>query len=309
MTATTTRRRIDHEMRTERMTWRACMLAAIAVLAGSAGHAAVESAPVGVVAEYRPAFARYALARGPASVAAKIGTVVQAGDRITLPKDGVLVVQLADQTTRRYSGPGTFEVPAIATGNRLMAVLASIPGLFEEQHRRYGTASTRGGAQCGTAQAQPGPLAVPIVGEGARVVAGRRALQLAWRGGCKPFRVELVAEGGPAVATLEVVDDRRVRLSPIDLPVGRYSLAITDATGLRYEAPIEAVSSAPDLPDEVARAEGSVGDVARGAWLAGRTDANWRLAAYEALRPSIDAGDALALAVGESLLTGRMPPQ
>jgi len=307
MTATTTR--IDHGMRMERMTRHACMLASIAVLAGSTGHAAVDSGPVGVVAEYRPAFARYALARGPTSVAARIGTVVQAGDRITLPTDGVLVVQLADQTTRRYSGPGTFEVPAVVTGNRLMAVLASIPGLFEEQHRRYGTAATRGGAQCGTAQAQPDPLTVPIVGEGARVVAGRHMLQLAWRGGCKPFRVEIVVDGGPAVAMLEAVDDRRVRLSSIDLPVGRYSLAITDAAGLRYEASIEAVPIAPDMPEEVARAEGSGGDVARGAWLAGRTDANWRLAAYEALRPSIDAGDALAVAVGESLLTGRMPPQ
>jgi hypothetical protein len=131
-------------------------------------------------------------------VAARIGTTVMAGDKVTLPQDGVLVVQLADQTSRRYSGPGTYDIPAVPGGNRMMAVLASIPALFEEQHRRYGTAATRGSAQCGAPDAQPEPLAVPIA----------------------------------------------------------------DAGGLRYEA----------------------------------------------LRPSIEMGDALAVALGESLLTGRAPP-
>ena len=49
-------------------------------------------------------------------------------------------------------------------------------------------------------------------------------------------------------------------------------------------------------------------DVARGAWLLSQADANWRLVAYDALRPSIDAGDGLAVALGDSLLTGRSPP-
>jgi hypothetical protein len=284
----------------------ACLLALL--LVAPIGRALAGTTPVGVVAEYRPAFAHYVLRRGSAAVAARIGTTVMAGDKVTLPQDGVLVVQLADQTSRRYSGPGTYDIPAVPGGNRLMAVLASIPALFEEQHRRYGTAATRGSAQCGAPDAQPEPLAVPIVDAGARIAAGQHDLQLAWRGGCKPFRVFVLAADGRAVATRDALDERRVRLTAVDLPAGRYALIVTDAGGLRYEAPLEAVAAAPTPPDEIASGTGAVGDVGRGVWLASQPDANWRLAAYEALRPSIEMGDALAVALGESLLTGRAPP-
>lgn len=279
------------------------------VLAAMTAHAASAApVPVGVVAEYRPAFARYTLQRAPAAVAARIGTVVMAGDKINLPKDGVLIVQLADRSSRRFSGPGTFEVPAVESGNRVMAVLASIPALFEDQQRRYGTAATRGGSQCGQPDAVPDPIEAPILADGARVVAGRRDLQLAWRGGCKPYRVELRTADGRPVAVYESLVERRLRLAAVDLPAGRYAVVISDAGGRRLEAPLESIASAPTLPEEIARGEGAIGDVSRGVWWAGQPDANWRLAAYEALRPSIEAGDVLAASIGESLLTGRAPP-
>ncbi len=290
--------------------WSAAAAVLVALLAPVAAARAPAPEPIGVVSEYRPSFARYSLQRGrdQAAVPARIGTVVMAGDTVTLPKDGVLVVQLADQSSRRYSGPGTYTLPAVETSHPLLAVLESIPALFEDQQRRYGNAASRGSAQCGAADAEPEPIFVPIVGEGARVGAGRRDLQLAWRGGCKPFAVRIVAEGGGAVLERTGLADRRLRLGGVELPVGRYVLTVSDEGGRRYEAPLEAVAAPPAPPVEVASATGAVGDVARGAWLLSQTDANWRLAAYEALRPSIDAGDGLAVALGDSLLTGRRPP-
>lgn len=274
------------------------------------GYAGTCSAaePVGVVAEYRPAFARYVLQRGGAQVPARMGTTVMAGDRITLPADGVLVVQLADQTSRRFSGPGSYEVPAVASGNRLMAVLASLPALFEEQHKRYGTAATRGGAACSAPDAQPEPIVVQVLDGGARVIAGRRTIDLAWRGGCKPYDVTVRAEGGQVLMQREGVADRRVALG-LALPPGRYAVIVADAGGRRFEGVVESAAQGPPMPEEIARATGAVGDVGRGAWWAGQADANWRLMACEALQPSVEAGDGLARALAESLLSGRAPPQ
>ncbi len=305
--------RTDGELRTAaaRRPGRAWASLLLCLLSAPLAHAREPAAaPIGVIAEYRPSFARYVLQRGKdkAPVPARIGTTVMAGDTFTLPRDGVLVVQLADQSSRRYSGPGTYALPAVETNGRLLALLESIPDLFEDQHRRYGNAASRGSAQCGTPEAVPDPIVAPIVGEGAQVGAGRRDLQLAWRGGCKPFAVRVVAADGRVLHDQTGLTERRLHLTGVELPAGRYAIVIADGSGGHFEAPLEAVAAPPALPDDIAGATGAVGDVARGAWWLTQAGANWRLAAYEALRPSIDAGDGLAVALGDSLLTGRAPP-
>ena len=58
---------------------------------------AASDAAVGVVAEYRPAAGRFTFTRGTAGAAVpvQIGTVVQAGDRVTLPAGASVTIQLA----------------------------------------------------------------------------------------------------------------------------------------------------------------------------------------------------------------------
>jgi hypothetical protein len=179
------------ELRNGWRAWRRCSLALL-LFAGSS-LVMGDTSGVGVVAEYRPASGRYSLQRGAAraAVPVKIGTVVMSGDRITLPSGAAVVLRLASGERTEFKGPGDFAVPEAPSLGRLATIFASIPALFDDEFRLEGTAASRGGEPCATDGGEAGPIDVPILVPGARIVAGERDLPLAWRGGCAPFVVAL----------------------------------------------------------------------------------------------------------------------
>ena len=270
--------------------------------------AADEESAVGIVAEYRPAAARFSFARPPGgeTVPVMIGTVVMPGDRVTLPAGATLVVRLASGQTRELKGPETHTIPDWGPIGRLTSFFATISGVFDDEFRHEALAASRSGEQCAAEGAVVPALDVPILVSGARIVAGDRDLPLAWRGGCAPFVVTVLA-GGQRLVHRESIEGRQVRLDDVPLAPGRYSVVIMDATGRRFEGALEATGEGPALPPEVAADTSSLGVVAQAVWLAEHERGRWRLESFERLRPLIRSGDPLAGSIGDGVLWGASP--
>lgn len=264
---------------------------------------------VGVVAEYRPAAGRFQFARAPGGqgVPVRIGAVVQAGDRVTLPAGASVTLQLANGEMAVFKGPGSHTVPDARPLGRLAAVFRSMPKLFDDEYRLSGTAASRGGEPC-VESGKPVPqIEVPILVPGASVVAGERDLPLAWRGGCAPFVVQVLA-GNERVVHRESIEGRQVRLDDVPLAPGRYRVVITDQGGRRFENALEAVTQGPVLPADLAADTSALGTVAQAVWYSEQDGGRWRLESFERLRPLIRAGDPLAGALGDGVLWGSASP-
>lgn len=284
----------------------ALLLGALLILSCAAARAA--AAGVGVVAEYRPAAGRFQLSRAPGgeTLPVRIGTVVEAGDRIRLPTGASVKLQLADGKVKDLQGPGEFTVPDAGPLGRLASIFQSLPKLFDDEYRLSGTAASRGGEQC-SESATAGAISVPILVPGSRVVARERDLPLAWRGGCPPFVVTL-RSGSDRLVHRESIEGWQVRLDDVMLSPGQYAVQITDAAGKRYEALLEAVAAAPVIPSELRGDTSNLGVTAQALWLAGEDAGRWRLDSFELLRPLIRAGDPLAGTIGDGLLWGSAEP-
>lgn len=280
-----------------------CAMVASFACIGPPARAASDDG-VGVVAEYRPAAKRFTFARPPRgdAVPVQIGTVVMAGDRVTLPADGVVTVQLANGETAKFQGPGTFSVPASRSLGALASVFQSVGALFDDEYRLSGTAAARGGESCGQ-DGKVAPIAVPILVPGARIKAGMRDLPMGWRGGCPPFVVTVLSSNGQPLHR-ESIEGWQVRLDQVPLPVGRYSVVITDSTGKRFDTGLEAAGDTPAMPANLAADTSPLGVTAQAIWLANQDGGRWRLDAFDRLRPLIRAGDPLAGSIGDALLWG-----
>ncbi len=283
---------------------------AIAVLLPvSISLAASSDSGVGVVAEYRPAAGRFTFTRPPRgqSVPVQIGAVAMAGDRVTLPAGASLKVQLASGEVSSFKGPGTFVIPDARPLGKLQSIFQSIPDLFDDEYRVAGTAASRGGEACTSTSDAAREIHVPILVPGARIVAGERDLPLAWHGGCPPFIVKVLS-GSNSLVDRESIDGWQVRLDDVPLPVGRYTVLITDATGKRFETALEAVAGGPAPPADLAADASPLGITAQAVWLAGQDGGRWRLESFERLRPLIRAGDPLAGTIGDGVLWGGASP-
>jgi hypothetical protein len=285
------------------------VLTAISLIGVTAGAAPSvgEQTAVGVVAEYRPASARFTFSRGPQAQQApiQIGAVMMAGDRVKLPAAASVTVQLANGELLQFKGPGTFTAPAAARSlGKLAAVFRSLPALFDDEYRLAGTAAARGGENCVASGATIASIDVPILAPDARVKAGTRDIPLGWRGGCPPFVVSVRA-GMDRVVHRESIAGWQVRLDQVPLSVGRYSILIQDSTGKRYETTLEARAEMPAPPADLAADGSPLGVAAQAVWLAGQEGGRWRLDSFDRLRPLIRSGDPLAGTIGDGLLWGR----
>ena len=248
-------------------------LVATAVTAPAVGGAA-SSEPagvgVGVVAEYRPASGRFTFTRQPGAetVPVQIGSVVMAGDRVTLPAGASMSVQLANGETASFKGPGTFAVPAAPPLGKLAAIFQSMSALLDDDYRLAGTAASRGGETCGQGGNEVKSIDVPILVPGASLVAGERDLPLAWRGGCPPFVVKVLS-GKDSLVHRESIEGWQVRLDDVPLSVGslfgrhhrRWEQALRGLAGGRGSRP--AAADRPGVRHECARC-GRAGGLAGG---------------------------------------------
>jgi hypothetical protein len=283
-------------------------LAAAFASVPAAGAAENAGGGVGVVAEYRPAAARFDFTRPPSgnAVAVRIGSVVMAGDKVTLPAGASVTVQLANGDTSSFKGPGTFVVPDARPLGKLGVIYSSLLTIFDDEYKLAGTAASRGGEQCGKDGVEIEPIHVPILVPGARVIAGVRDLPLAWRGGCPPFVVKVLS-GANSLVYRESIAGWQVRLDDVPLTVGTYKVVVTDAQGRQLDTTLEAVKAGPTVPPDLAADGSNLGITAQAIWLAGQDSGRWRLESFERLRPLIRAGDPLAGSIGDGVLWGAPP--
>ena len=279
--------------------------AATFLIAAPIGVLAADETGVGVVAGYAPASSHLSIVRPPRGevVPVRIGTVVRAGDRVELPDKATLLIQLASGQTRELEGPDTHTIPDSGPIGKVKAIYDAISGVFDDEFRYEGLAGSRGGEQCAAQGSTVQAIEVPILAPGARIVAGDRDLPLAWRGGCAPFVVTVLA-GGKTLVHRESIEGRQVRLDDVPLATGRYVVVITDADGRRFEAPLEAVGAGPAVPADIEADSSPLGVVAQAIWLAQHEAGRWRLEGFERLRPLIRAGDPLAGTIGDGVLWG-----
>lgn len=263
---------------------------------------------VGIIAEYKPAAARFHITRaGTDSVPVRIGTEVWAGDRLTLPAGAAVVVQQGDGRRRQFAGPGSFKIPDAAPLGKLSAFFRSISTVFDDEYRLAGTAASRGGDGCRVGDGEVRSIEVPILAGKPALVAGERDLPLAWLGGCTPFTVSLHAVDGSTLYR-ESVEGRQARLDDVPLAVGQYSVVIEDATGLMFRGSVEVVSTAPEMPSDISGDHSPLGVIAGAIWLAEQDGGRWRFDSFERLRPLIRAGDPLAGVIGDGVLWGHYGP-
>ena len=284
------------------------LLGGLAVGPGFSGlAAAAPGAAVGVVSEYSPTSARYALKRdgespgGTVRVPVRIGTIVMAGDEVVLPPKSSITLSPADGPARRIDGPGTFRIPPgrdLGVTRRLVQAVTSI---FDVQYRSALTAVSRGDAACEPVSTAL-PIVVPIIRKEARVLAGVRDIPLAWTGGCSPYTVTLLRDEA-VVARQENISRSQLRLDGVTLVSGTtYTVAITDSRGARRAVEITAVSRTPTPPADLDRDTSALGVTARALWLGDKDGGAWRLDSFEMLRPAIRLGDPLAGRIGDVLL-------
>jgi hypothetical protein len=260
---------------------------------------------VGVVAEYRPVTGRFVLLRGPRdSVAVKLGTVVHADDAVVLPAGASIMVQRPRTEPLRLSGPGRQVVPASPRMGVLASFFRKLPNLFDDSYRQSRMAAGRGQTQCPGAGTPAAAIEFPMMTPGARIVAGPRDLPLAWRGGCPPYSVHLLA-GADTLAHRTAIAAPQVRLDGLTLRPGPLHLVIGDAAGQRFVGTLEVMATLPTSPAELVADTSAFGTVARAAWLAELDAGRWQFDAFERLRPLIRAGDELASALGDAILWGR----
>ncbi|MFO1207341.1 MAG: hypothetical protein U1E63_16725 [Burkholderiales bacterium] len=282
-------------------------LLAIAAIHSPAFAVAADSPDrgVGVVAEYRPAAGRFNFTRAPKgdAVPVQIGSVVQAGDRLTLPAGASVSLQLSNGKSTTFNGPGSFEVPDGRPLGKLATIIASVIPMLDDEYRMAGTAASRGGESCAKDGVGVKPIEVPILAGGANIVAGERDLPLAWRGGCPPFLVRVLS-GDDSVVHRESIAGWQVRLDDVPLAVGSYVVVVADAGGGQSKFDLVAVNDGPVLPPDLAADNSNLGITAQAAWLARQDDGRWRLESFERLRPLIRSGDTLAGTLGDALLWG-----
>lgn len=282
------------------------LLALVATSSAVTASAADPSASgVGVVAEYRPASGRFNFTRAPKGeqVPVRIGSVVQSGDKLSLPAGASVLLQLSDGKVMAFNGPGAFVVPDGRPLGKLATIITSLGSMLDDEYRLSGTAASRGGESCGKDGVVVKPIEVPILAGGANIVAGERDLPLAWRGGCPPFVVKVLS-GGDSLVYRESIAGWQVRLDDVPLAAGTYVVVVADSDGRQFKADLVAAKEGPALPTELAADNSSLGVTAQAAWLARQDEGRWRLESFERLRPLIRGGDALAGTFGDGLLWG-----
>jgi hypothetical protein len=152
-------------------------------------------------------------------------------------------------------------------------------------------------------------LSMPLIKDGATLIAGERPVALAWLGGAAPFQVQLIRRDTRVVAFVGASKTNRfvetVRLTP-----GAYEVLVHDANNREWREKVIAVADQklPSSPASFKEFPPEIGEILNITWLAGLDQGKWILEAYARLatKPQRTDTENQLLVVLEA---GRIPEQ
>jgi hypothetical protein len=284
---------------------------------GAAGAAAVTR----YVLSYSGPDAAWEIVRGSQHIAPKNGLPLALGDCVYLRApagtDGGPPVRMTviaagreivlDPARPRYCMMQEQQKNPVAVA--IARTFASLAGVFHGAEQAYDEHSTIPMTTRGVGVVPP---ALPLLADHPQQLgAGTRALALAWTRGTPPYTVVLTRARQPEVLASAQTPMMRVRLKPVLLAPGSYSVTVTDAeqaTGAARFTVVPANGVPPSSADvtTVLRDNGTPAGV-RAAFDAARLMAirseSWRLEAYQRVADH-GSGSALAARLIFDLETG-----
>jgi hypothetical protein len=281
---------------------RLAALSALVISVVSGAALGLEEPGVGVVLDYKPASARISIRRKgqQTPIAAKVGAVVQGGDRIDVPAAGSIELLLSDDAVHPFAGPGIFVVPATRPIGLVGRLFRGFEASFHGPNFSASADAVTRGADCGQYD-RPEPIRVPILRAGAKIKAGARDLPLAWAGGCPPFEVT-VRRGEKELGSRTGLPSRQARLEGLELTPGEHTVAIADGRSHRFVFSLTVVERGPEVPEDLRGDDTRLGVIARALWLADQEDGAWRVDSVEMLGPLIRDRNPLAGTLADVLL-------
>lgn len=259
-------------MRLDRRAWP--LVVAFVLLA--VGHAAAEAVrEVGFVERFTGESEHHEILREGAAVPVAVFAPLQAGDRIAVRQPGeVLVLRINDEPVELTSELDALVLDEGPEGATIATNLAIWAG--EWISGDSGPDTTRV-----TLSTRSMDLAAPSFGDGpVSLVAGRRALTLAWRGGHPPYelRLERVTPDASELGAWQVAEGAHFTSPRLELREGGHRLTLRDAAGAEIARELRVVATPPASPipgDE------PLHQTLSAAWLAGHEEGRWRFEAYQ----------------------------
>jgi hypothetical protein len=169
----------------------------------------------------------------------------------------------------------------------------------------------RWGRQVGTyVRGNADPPAIPLLDPLPTLGAGRRSLELAWRGGAPPFGVRLVqVDRRREAGRLHGIRDSTAKLPALDLEPGEWLVEVIDSSQRTIQRGFRVVPAGevPVPPDSALQGwSGLARQVLANVWLAGREDGRWAWEAWLRLAPAART-DPTAVRIRAELAEGRVP--
>lgn len=169
----------------------------------------------------------------------------------------------------------------------------------------------RWGRQVGTyVRGNGDPPAIPLLDPVPALGAGRRSLELAWRGGAPPFVVRLVqVDRRREAGRLQEIRDSTAEFPALDLEPGEWLVEVIDSGQRTIQRGFRVVPAGdvPVPPDSALHGwSGLARQVLANVWLAGREDGRWAWEAWLRLAPAART-DPIAVRIRAELAEGRVP--
>jgi hypothetical protein len=259
---------------------------------------------------YNPPATAYTLIRGGKMVSIRIWLPLRDGDCVRLAgrnhngpdreADASIVMMIDGHEERVDAQQPEYCVQRPVASGSLRAIGAEMFSLVEPLFSRAQYDYDHVVTTAGRNDTEPVPPSLPLLrGDQGRIVAGTRALSVAWRNGTAPYRVRLYREGrAQPLAEQATVTVHRLRLYSLSFTPDAYRLEVTDARGNTAAARFEAVpkTSLPTLPPDDAAALADQSQPAGfraacyAAWLV-QQDAAWKFEGYQGIAEHVGDSD------------------
>lgn len=207
--------------------------------------------------------------------------ILETDDEVSVVTDNTSVqIYLNDGTPVRVDKKNPYTLTAVK-GN---SVLGNMFRWFASPRKPAPASRTVMAATRGSKHGHTDKLRVPLVKEGATLIAGDRPVALAWFGGTGPVQVQLIRRDTRVVAFTGSYTTNRL-VETVGLSPGVYEVLVRDANSRKWRGKVVVVEEQklPSSPASFNEFPPEIGETLNIAWLAGHDQGKWILEAYARL--------------------------